>query len=136
MKSIRSNITKVLNSGSIVDCVDNTGAKQLQIISVKGYRGVQNRYPRAGIGDICIVSVKKGTPEMRKQVMKAVIIRQKKEFRRSNGLRVSFEDNAMVIVDDSGMPKGTDIKGPVAKEVAERFPKIGTTASILVWDII
>lgn len=132
MKSIRSNITKVLNSGSIVDCVDNTGAKQLQIISVKGYRGVQNRYPRAGIGDICIVSVKKGTPEMRKQVMKAVIIRQKKEFRRSNGLRVSFEDNAMVIVDDSGMPKGTDIKGPVAKEVAERFPKIGTTASILV----
>ena len=132
MKSIRSNITKVLNSGSIVDCVDNTGAKQLQIISVKGYRGVQNRYPRAGIGDICIVSVKKGTPEMRKQVMKAVIIRQKKEFRRSNGLRISFEDNAMVIVDDSGMPKGTDIKGPVAKEVAERFPKIGTTASILV----
>lgn len=132
MKSIRSNITKVLNSGSIVDCVDNTGAKQLQIISVKGYRGVQNRYPRAGIGDICIVSVKKGTPEMRKQVMKAVIIRQKKEFRRSNGLKVSFEDNAMVIVDDSGMPKGTDIKGPVAKEVAERFPKIGTTASILV----
>ena len=132
MKSIRSKITKALNSGSLVDCVDNTGAKLLQIISVKGYRGVQNRYPRAGIGDTCIVSVKKGTPEMRKQVMKAVIIRQKKEFKRPNGLRVSFEDNAMIIVDDSGIPKGTDIKGPVAKEVAERFPKIGTTASILV----
>lgn len=131
MKSIKSNITKPLNSGSMVDCVDNTGAKILQIISVKGYRGVQNRYPKAGIGDICIVSVKKGTPEMRKQVMKAVIIRQKKEFKRPDGLRVSFEDNAMVIVDDSGVPKGTDIKGPVAKEVAERFPKIGTTASIV-----
>lgn len=132
MKSIRSNISKPLNSGSMVDCVDNTGAKVLQIISVKGYRGVQNRYPKAGIGDICIVSVKKGTPEMRKQVMKAVVVRQKKEFRRPDGLRVCFEDNAMVIVDDSGVPKGTDIKGPVAKEVAERFPKIGTTASIVI----
>lgn len=131
MKPIRSNISKPLNSGAMVDCVDNTGAKVVQIISVKGYRGVQNRYPKAGIGDVCIVSVKKGTPEMRKQVMKAVIIRQKKEFRRPDGLRVSFEDNAMVIVDDSGVPKGTDIKGPVAKEVAERFPKIGSTASIV-----
>ncbi len=132
MKSIRSKISRALNSGSMIDCVDNTGAKILQIISVKGYRGVQNRYPRAGIGDICIVSVKKGTPEMRKQVLKAVVIRQKKEFKRPDGLRVSFEDNAMVIVDDSGVPKGTDIKGPVAKEVAERFPKIGTTASIVI----
>ena len=132
MKAIRSQIPRALNTGALVDCVDNTGAKVVQIIAVKGYRGVQNRYPKAGIGDVCVVSVKKGTPEMRKQVMTAVIVRQKKEIRRPDGLRVSFEDNAMVIIDDSGVPKGTDIKGPVAKEVAERFPKVGTTASIVI----
>lgn len=132
MKGIRSNIPRALNTGALVDCADNTGAKVVQIISVKGYRGVKNRYPKAGIGDICYVSVKKGTPEMRKQIMTAVVVRQKKSIRRPDGLRVSFEDNAVVIVDDSGIPKGTDIKGPVAKEVAERYPKVGTTASIVI----
>jgi large subunit ribosomal protein L14 len=81
---------------------------------------------------MCVVSVKKGTPEMRKQIMYAVIVRQKKEFRRPDGLRVSFEDNAVVITDEEGLPKGTDLKGPIAREVAERYPKIGTTASIIV----
>jgi large subunit ribosomal protein L14 len=81
---------------------------------------------------MCVVSVKKGTPEMRKQILLAVIIRQKQELRRPDGLRVSFEDNAVVIVDADGIPKGTDIKGPVAREAAERFPKIGTTASTVV----
>lgn len=60
------------------------------VISVKNYRGVKNRQPCAGIGDTVIVSVKKGTPEMRKQIFKAVIIRQRKEFRRPDGLRVKF----------------------------------------------
>ena len=132
MKAIRSNIPRALNSGARIDCVDNTGAKVLQIISVKKYRGVQNRYPCAGVGDLCVVSVKKGTPEMRKQIFLAVVVRQKKEIRRPDGIRLTFEDNAMVLVDDSGVPKGTDIKGPVAREVAERFPKVGTTASIVV----
>jgi len=132
MKAIRSNIPRALNSGARIDCVDNTGAKVLQIISVKKYRGVQNRYPCAGVGDLCVVSVKKGTPEMRKQIFLAVVVRQKKEIRRPDGIRLTFEDNAMVLVDESGVPKGTDIKGPVAREVAERFPKVGTTASIVV----
>ncbi|NLI62635.1 MAG: 50S ribosomal protein L14 [Methanosarcinaceae archaeon] len=132
MKGIRSNVPRALNTGALLDCVDNTGAKVVQIISVKRYRGVKNRYPKAGVGDICYVSVKKGTPEMRKQITTAVIIRQKKSIRRPDGLRVSFEDNAVVIVDESGVPKGTDIKGPVAKEAAERFPRIGTTASIVI----
>jgi len=132
MKAIRSNIPRALNAGARIDCVDNTGAKVLQIISVKKYRGVQNRYPCAGVGDLCVVSVKKGTPEMRKQIFLAVVVRQKKEIRRPDGIRITFEDNAMVLVDDSGIPKGTDIKGPVAREVAERFPKVGTTASIVV----
>jgi len=132
MKAIRSNIPRSLNAGARIDCVDNTGAKVLQIISVKKYRGVQNRYPCAGVGDLCVVSVKKGTPEMRKQIFLAVVVRQKKEIRRPDGIRLTFEDNAMVLVDESGVPKGTDIKGPVAREVAERFPKVGTTASIVV----
>jgi large subunit ribosomal protein L14 len=63
---------------------------------------------------------------------KAVVIRQKKEYRRPDGLRVSFEDNAMVIVNENNEPKGTEIKGPVAREVAERFPKIGSMATIIV----
>ncbi|AKB84647.1 MULTISPECIES: 50S ribosomal protein L14 [Methanococcoides] len=132
MRGIRSTIPRALNAGAKIDCVDNTGARTVEIISVKKYRGVKNRMPRAGIGDMCVVSVKKGTPEMRKQILYAVVVRQKKEFRRPDGLRVGFEDNAVVIVDDKGIPKGTDIKGPVAREAAERFPKIGTTASMIV----
>ena len=132
MKAITSKVSKSLPIGARLQCVDNTGAKVLEIISVKKYRGVKNRMPCAGIGDMCVVSVKKGTPEMRKQVLLAVVVRQKQEFRRPDGLHVSFEDNAMVITDEEGIPKGTDIKGPVAREVAERFPKIGTTASIIV----
>jgi large subunit ribosomal protein L14 len=99
---------------------------------VVGYRGVKNRYPKAGIGDMLVVPVKKGTPEMRKQIMRAVVIRQKKEYRRPDGMRVSFEDNAVVITDDDGIPKGTEIKGPIAREVAERYPKIASAATIVV----
>lgn len=132
MRGIRSTVPRALNAGAKIDCVDNTGARVVEIISVKGYRGVKNRHPRAGVGNMCVVSVKKGTPEMRKQILLAVIVRQKQELHRPDGLRVSFEDNAVVIVDADGIPKGTDIKGPVAREAAERFPKIGTTASIVV----
>lgn len=131
MRGIRSTIPRALNKGSRIECVDNSGARVVEIIAVKKYRGVKNRYPKAGIGDMCVVSVKKGTPEMRKQILLAVIVRQKQEFRRPDGLRVSFEDNAIVIVDKDGVPKGTDFKGPVAREAAERYPKIGTTASIV-----
>jgi large subunit ribosomal protein L14 len=132
MRGIRSTIPRALNAGAKINCVDNTGARTVEIISVKKYRGVKNRQPRAGVGDMCVVSVKKGTPEMRRQILHAVVIRQKKEIRRPDGLRVSFEDNAVVITDTDGVPKGTDIKGPVSREVAERYPKIGTTASIIV----
>ena len=75
-----------------------------------------------GLGDSATVTVKKGTPDMRKKLVRAVVIRQKKEMRRPNGIRVSFEDNAVVVVDEKNEPKGTEIKGPVAREVAERYP--------------
>lgn len=132
MKGMKAKIPRAINAAARMDCVDNTGARVVEVISVLKYRGVKNRYPRGGIGDILIVSVKKGTPDMRKQLMRAVIVRQKKEFRRPDGLRVSFEDNACVIVDDEGVPKGTEIKGPVAREAAERFTKIASAASIIV----
>lgn len=132
MKGIKAKITKALPAGARLDCVDNTGAKVLQIIAVKGYRGVKNRYPKAGIGDMVIVSVKKGRPEIKKQIVKAVIVRQRKEFRRPSGMRVKFEDNAAVIVDDKGMPTGSEIRGPVAREAVERFAKIASAATIIV----
>ena len=132
MRGNNANITKAINTGTHLVCADNTGARTLQVIAVKRYRGVKNRMPRAGLGDIVVVSVKKGTPEMRKQILNAVIVRQKKEFRRPDGLRVKFEDNAAVITDDAGIPKGSEIKGPVAREVAEQFGKIASAASIIV----
>jgi len=132
MRGLKAKIPRAINTGAYLDCVDNTGARTLFVIAVTKYRGVKNRQPRAGIGDMVVVSVKKGTPEMRKQLLKAVIIRQKKEFRRPDGLRVGFEDNAAVITDDDGVPKGSEVKGPVAREVAERFGKIASAASIIV----
>ena len=68
---------------------------------------------------------------MRKQVFPAIIIRQKKEIRRPDGTRVKFEDNAAVIVTPDGNPKGSEIKGPVAKEAAERWPGISRLAKII-----
>jgi large subunit ribosomal protein L14 len=132
MKGIKAKITKALPTGARLDCVDNTGAKVLQIIAVKGYRGVKNRYPKAGIGDVVIVSVKKGRPEIKKQIVRAVIVRQRKEFRRPSGMRVKFEDNAAVIVDEKGMPTGSEIRGAVAREAVERFAKIASAATIIV----
>merc|ERR1711915_906975 len=84
--------------GAVINCADNTGAKNLYIISVKGIKGRLNRLPAAGAGDMVLATVKKGKPELRKKVMPAVIIRQRKPFRRRNGVFIYFEDNAGVIV--------------------------------------
>ncbi len=132
MQAVKANIVKSLPTGARVECADNSGAKVIKIIAVIGYKGVRRRLPKAGIGDLVVASVKKGRPEMRKQKVNAIIVRQKKEYRRPNGLRVKFEDNACVIVNEDGEPKGSDIKGPVAKEAAERWPKIASTASIII----
>jgi|SRR5438445_13175616 len=132
MKAVKAKITKALNVGSNILCADNSGAKILQIISVKGYKGVRRRQPKAGVADVIKVTVKQGDVKTRKQMFNAVIIRQKKEFRRFDGLRVKFEDNAAVLVDDKFEPKATEIKGPVAKEAVERFSSLGKIASIVV----
>ncbi|MDD4254768.1 MAG: 50S ribosomal protein L14 [Methanofollis sp.] len=132
MKAKLSRIPRSVATGTKLVCADNTGARVVEIVSVDGYHGVRRRQPKLGIGDVATVSVKKGTPDMRRKLLKAVVIRQRKEMRRPSGLRVGFDDNAVVIVDERGEPKGTEIKGPVAREVAERFPKIGSTATIIV----
>jgi len=120
MKPIKSTITKSLNVGSRLTCADNTGAKIIEIIAVFGYKSRRRRAPKAGIGDMMKITVKKGDVKIRKQMSNAVIIRQRAEYRRPDGMRVTFEDNAAVLVDDRGEPKGTEIKGPVSKEAVER----------------
>lgn len=132
MKAVKARITKALNVGSYINCSDNTGAKLLQIISVLGYKGVRRRYPKAGVGDVVKCTVKEGDVKIRKQVVNAVIIRQKAEYRRASGIRIKFEDNAAVIVDEKYEPKGSAIRGPVAREVVERFYGIGKIASMVV----
>ncbi len=132
MKAITSNVTRVLPIGARLQCIDNTGAREVEIVSVKGYKGVRRRLATAGVGDMIIITVKKGTIDMKKEVMTAVVVRQKKEFRRADGLRVKFEDNAAVIISPEGTLKGSEIRGPVAKEAAERWPSIGSAASVIV----
>ena len=132
MKPVKASVSRGLNVGSRLTCADNTGAKIIEIISVFGYKGVKRRQPAAGVADMIKVAVKEGDVKMRKQVANAVIIRQKAEYRRKDGMRVSFEDNAAVITDEKGEPKGTEIKGPVAKEAVERFSSIGKISSIVV----
>ncbi|CAL4933696.1 unnamed protein product [Urochloa decumbens] len=75
-----------------VNCADNTGAKNLYIISVKGIKGRLNRLPSACVGDMVMATVKKGKPDLRKKVMPAVIVRQRKPWRRKDGVYMYFED--------------------------------------------
>lgn len=80
-----------------------------------------------------IVSVLTGRQDMVHQVVPAVVVRQRQEFKRPNGVRVTFEDNSIVICkDEKGNPKGTILKGPVAKEACIRFPGISKIASVIV----
>ncbi|HIJ12022.1 TPA: 50S ribosomal protein L14 [Candidatus Woesearchaeota archaeon] len=133
MKAVKGNVTRSLPSQAMVPTCDNSGAKLLKIVSVKGHKTVRGRIPAAGVGDLVMASVKKGKLEMRKQVVPAVIVRQKKEYKRPDGMRICFEDNAAVVLKDlKGNPKGTIFKGPVAKEVAERWPAVAKVARILV----
>ena len=129
MKGLSSNIVKTLTMGTMLPCSDNSGAKVLYIISAMRYKGTRARYPQVGVGDVVIASVKKGKPDMVKKVVKALIVRQKKEFRRANGSRIFFEDNAAVLINDDMLPVGTEIKGVVAREIAERFPKVAAISA-------
>ena len=128
----RPKISKGLLAGSVVKCADNTGARAIRIIQVMGYKGRLRRVPKAAVGDMVVVSVRRGAPDMRKKIFQAVLVRQKRPFRRTDGVWVQFEDNAAVIMTPEGEMRGSEIKGPVAKEAAERWPRIASAASIIV----
>ena len=132
MKGIAANVTRGLTTGSRLDCVDNTGARVVEIIAVKKIKTVRRQYPSGGVGDLVVVTVKKGRPEMKRQLFNAVIVRQRMPYNRPDGLKVQFEDNAAVIITPEGDLKGSAIKGPVAREAAERWPRVSATASIIV----
>jgi large subunit ribosomal protein L23e len=85
------------HSGAVMNCCDNSGARNLYIISVKGIGARLNRLPAGGVGDMVMATVKKGKPELRKKVMPAVIVRQSKPWRRGDGVFLYFEDNAGVV---------------------------------------
>lgn len=107
-----------------LNVADNTGARELLVIRVLG--GSRRRY--ASVGDVVVATVKKAMPGgaiEKGDVVKAVIVRTKKEIRRPDGSYIRFDDNAAVIINEQGDPKGTRIFGPVARELRDRnFMKI------------
>ncbi|MHB8361282.1 MAG: 50S ribosomal protein L14 [Thermoplasmataceae archaeon] len=132
MKGIAGKQTRGLPLGARMICADNSGAKIISLVDVKAYHGVASRIPAAGVGDLFIASVKKGSPEMRSKVVYAVVVRQRRPFRRADGTMVSFEENAAVLVTPEGEVRGSEIKGPVAREAAERWPRIAAIASTII----
>ncbi|GMT48924.1 MAG: 50S ribosomal protein L14 [bacterium] len=113
---------------TMLDVADNSGAKKIQCIKVLG--GSKRRY--ASVGDIIVAAVKTAIPNMgvkKKNVVKAVIVRTRKEIRRKDGTTLRFDTNSAVILDNNNNPRGTRIFGPVARELREKnFMKIVSLA--------
>jgi len=128
----RSKISRGILAGAVVKCADNTGARDLRIIQVMQYKGRLRRVPSATVGDMVTISVRRGNPEMRRKIFQAVLVRQRKPYRRSDGVWIQFEDSAAVIMTPEGEMRGSEIRGPVSKEAAERWPRIASAASIIV----
>lgn len=118
----------MIQQESRLKVADNTGAKEILVIQVRGSTG--RRYGR--VGDIIVATVKQATPHSaikKGDIVHAVIVRTKKEYGRPDGSHIRFDDNAAVIIDDHNNPKGTRIFGPVARELRERgFMKIVSLA--------
>ncbi|XP_075388710.1 large ribosomal subunit protein uL14-like [Tenrec ecaudatus] len=124
----QSRVTMTRETSISTACMELKGTKNLYIISVQGIKGRLSRLPAAGVGDIVMATVKKGKRELRKKVHPAVVIRQRKSYRRKDGVFLSFEDNAWVIVNNKSEMKGSAITGPVAKECADLWPRIASNA--------
>ncbi|MBO5710196.1 MAG: 50S ribosomal protein L14 [Rikenellaceae bacterium] len=113
----------MIQQESRLTVADNSGAKEVLCIRVLG--GTGKRY--ASIGDKIVVTVKSATPsgDVKKgMVSKAVVVRTKKEIRRSNGSYIRFDDNAVVLLNNQGEIRGTRIFGPVARELRDQYMKI------------
>lgn len=129
MKAVSARTTAALNVGAIMVVADNSGGKIAKLVGVKHGKGTKGRQQSAKIADWVKVSIRKGNPEMKGKVFDAIVIRVKKPYRRLNGERVAFEDNAVAILkDDKGNPKGTQIKGPASREVMERWAQVAKIA--------
>jgi large subunit ribosomal protein L14 len=118
----------MIQQESRIKVADNTGARELLVIHVMG--GSMRRYGR--VGDIVVCTVKSATPQgsvKKSEIVKAVIVRCTKEWRREDGSSIRFDDNAAVILDNNLNPRGTRIFGPVARELREKgFMKIVSLA--------
>ncbi len=116
---------------SMLTVADNSGARIVQCVNVLG--GTGRRYGQ--LGDVIVCAVKKADPRKlvkKHEVVKAVIIRQRKEFRRPDGTYIRFDDNAVVILGDGKLPKGGRVFGPAAKELKEKgFDEIAQMATEL-----
>ncbi len=118
----------MVQSYTRLNCADNTGAKQLMCIRVLG--GSRKRYAR--VGDIIIATVKEASPNgqaKKGDVVRAVVVRTSKEYRRPDGSYIKFDKNAAVLIDPQNQPRGTRIFGPVARELREKeFTRIVSLA--------
>ncbi len=119
----------MIQQESILNVADNTGAREILVIRVLG--GSKRKYGR--VGDVVVATVKSASPQgsvKKSDIVRAVIVRCSKEWRREDGSRIRFDDNAAVILDSDGLnPKGTRIFGPVARELREKgFMKIVSLA--------
>ncbi|MDD5192326.1 MAG: uL14 family ribosomal protein [Candidatus Nanoarchaeia archaeon] len=132
MKGVSARLTKGLNIGSLVTAADNSGARIVRLVGIRRGKTRRGRQQYVKIGDWVRVSVRAGNPELKGQVFEAVVIRQKKPFKRNTGERVAFTDNAVALMkDDKGNPKGTQIKGPIAREVGDRYPFVAKIAKFV-----
>ena len=127
IKFFKFSIFKMIKPQTYLNVADNSGARKLMCIRVLG-GGRQT----AKIGDVIIAVVKDALPNMplkKSDVVRAVVVRTSKGLRRTNGMLIRFDDNAAVIVNKEGNPRGTRIFGPVAREVRDRgYVKIGSLA--------
>ena len=129
MKAVTARVTRGLNIGSNCIAADNSGARIVRITGVVHGKTKKGRQQSAKVGDWVKVSVRAGKPEMKGVLFDAVIIRQRMAYRRLTGERVAFEDNAVALLkDEKGNPKGTMIKGPVAREINERWKEVAKLA--------
>jgi len=118
----------MIQNRSILNVADNSGAKKIMMIGISG----RSKQRFAHLGDVVTATIKKADPQgtvKESEIVKAILVRTKKENRRGDGSYIRFDENAAVVIDNSGNPRGTRIFGPVAREIREKgFIKIASLA--------
>ena len=132
MQGVKLKMALGLPVSALINCADNSGAKNLYIFAAKKIQAALNRLPAASVGDMVLCTVKKGKPDLKKKVLYGVIVRQRKPWRRRDGYFIYFQDNAGVIISNKGDMKGSSILGPIAKECADLWPKLAAASESVV----